>query len=700
MNLVRKPPRWPLALSLAALLPAALLLSCSRPSVPAVAFQRKMIVLGIDGMDPLLLRQFMDAGKMPHFAALASQGSFLPLQTSIPPQSPVAWASIITGLNPGRHGVFDFIHRDPATLNPYFSASQVQPPRHNLHLGSWIIPISQGKVELLRQGKAFWQFLDDRHIPLTVIRIPSNFPPAPTHGRTLSGMGTPDLLGGYGTFSFYTDDPLFTPGPVSGGVIFPVRISGDRISAELHGPANSLRRDSPEILVPFIVDRDPSEPVARITIQNTRFILRTGEWSPWVRIEFSFLPGLKSITGICRFYLKQTHPQFELYVSPINLDPAAPALPISTPEDYSSQIARELGLFYTQGIAEDTKALSSGLLNDDEYLQQARTVFEEQRRLYEYELSRFRSGLFFYYFSSLDQNGHMFWRADDPQSPAFDPDLAARHGALLENYYRDLDALLGEAMKAADADTTILVLSDHGFAPFRRSFNLNTWLVENGYLVLKGGATPGPGRDIFRDADWAKTRAYGLGLNGLYINLRGREKYGIVRVGRESEDLLQEIAAKLQMVHDPESRGGKDLQVITRVDRAEQVYEGPEVGKAPDLIVGYNRGYRVGWDSVLGGLPARTLEDNTEPWSGDHCMDFTKVPGVLLSNRKILAGHPSLTDIAPTILAQFGIARPAEMKGRSVFQAPDRDASGTVPGDKAEKKNEGTMKSAAEELSR
>jgi predicted AlkP superfamily phosphohydrolase/phosphomutase len=518
-------------------------------------------------------------------------------------------------------------------------------------------------VLLLRRGKAFWQYLDERGIPLTVFRLPSNFPPVSSKGKTFAGMGTPDLLGGYGTFSFHTDDPIFSPGPVNGGAIYPVQVAGDHIEAHLHGPVNTLRKENPELIIPFTVDRDPSEPAARFSIQDHQFILREREWSPWVPLTFKFIPGLKSITGICRFYLKQVRPQFELYVTPINIDPSNPALPLSTPEKYARELSRELGYFYTQGIAEDTKALTSGLLSDDEYLVQARIVFDEQRRLFEHELARFRTGLFFFYFSSLDLNGHMFWRATDPKSPAFDLELAAKHGQVLEDYYREMDGILGEALRAADENTTVLVVSDHGFAPFRRSFNLNAWLVENGYLVLRAGASL-QGRDIFRDADWSRTRAYGLGLNGLYVNLRGREKNGIMNPGAEAEALQREIAERLLAVREP---GDRQL-VVTRVDRAAEVYAGQALSQAPDLIVGYNRGYRVGWDSVLGGISANVMEDNTQPWSGDHCIDFTKVPGVVLSNHKIQAEHPALTDIAPTILAEFGIATPDTMKGHSIFE--------------------------------
>lgn len=661
---------WLFALGATGLLGAILgvsLLRTHRAESPAK--QKKLIILGIDGMDPQLLRQFMDEGRMPNFAALAARGGFLNLQTSIPPQSPVAWSNLITGMNPGGHGIFDFIHRDPTTLTPYFSTSQVNPSKHNLRIGSWVIPLSEGEVLLLRDGKAFWQYLDEQKIPLTVFRIPSNFPPVPTKGNTFAGMGTPDLLGGYGTFSFHTDDPIFPAGPVSGGVIYPVQIAGSHIEAQLHGPVNTLRNGNPELTIPFTVDREPSEPVARFSVQDQQFILREHEWSPWIRITFKFIPGLESITGICRFYLKEVRPQFELYVTPINIDPSNPALPISTPASYARELSRDVGYFYTQGIAEDTKALTSGLLNDEEYLAQAHIVFEEQRRLFDHELARFRKGLFFFYFSSLDQNGHMFWRATDQKFPAYDLELAAKHGKVLEDYYHEMDGILGEALRAADENTTVLVVSDHGFAPFRRSFNLNTWLLENGYLVLREGAPP-QSRDIFRDADWSRTRAYGLGLNGLYVNLRGREKNGIVNPGAESEGLQREIAERLLAARDPNNK----QQVVTRVDRAAEAYSGPAVSQAPDLIVGYNRGYRVGWDSVLGGIPSKVMEDNTQPWSGDHCIDSTKVPGVVLSSRRIQADAPALTDIAPTVLAEFGIARPPTMQGHNIFEPSGRKA--------------------------
>ena len=626
----------------------------------------KLIILGIDGMDPQLLTRFMQEGMMPNFSALAQKGSFRLLTTSIPPQSPVAWSNLITGMNAGGHGIFDFIHRDPRTFKIYFSTSRVEAPKHAIRLGSWVFPLGRGSAEQLREGKAFWEILDDHGIPNVIFRIPANFPPVPSKGQTLSGMGTPDLRGTYGTFSFYTDEPTVMAGPVEGGQVIPVEVEGSKVTAQLIGPDNSFRKASPPATVPFTVSIDPFEPVAKVKVQDQEFVLREGEWSGWVRVEFQLMPLVGNVKGICRFYLKEAHPRFQLYVSPINIDPSNPALPVSTPESYSRQLSNEVGEFYTQGIAEDTKALSDGVLNDKEYLAQARAVLAEHRHIFDSEFPKFRKGVFFFYFSSLDLNSHMFWRLIDSHHPGWDATLASEYGSALPEFYQEMDQVLGEVLAKLDEHTTLLVLSDHGFAPYYRSFNLNTWLLNNGYITLKSGADPDQSKPL-ANVDWNRTRAYGLGLNGLYVNLRDRERDGIVQRGAEVEALLKEIKGKLLAVRDPQN----GMAVITRVDRADEVYQGPYSDQGPDLLVGYNRGYRAGWKTILGAFPADVLEDNTNPWSGDHCMDYTLVPGVLLSNRKIEAESPALIDIAPTMFAEFGIAKPKGMMGQSVFH-PER----------------------------
>ncbi|MGB9492481.1 MAG: alkaline phosphatase family protein [Terriglobales bacterium] len=637
------------------------LLSCQRAQ--RAANSRKVIILGVDGLDPDLLAKFIAEGKMPNFARLAEQGSFRRLTTSIPPQSPVAWSNLITGMNAGGHGIFDFIHRDPRTFQLYFSTSKVQGPAHSFHVGKWVIPLGSGSAEELRHGAAFWEILDENHIHNFVYRIPANFPPIDAKGKTLSGMGTPDLRGTYGTFTFYTDDPTAAAGAVEGGEIVQVEVQNNRVATNLIGPDNAFLKNSPPSTEPFTVDVDPLEPVARISLQGQKFVLKEGEWSGWLPVEFKLMPVIGNVRGICRFYLKQAHPRFQLYVSPINIDPKNPALPISTPSSYSRELAKEIGEYHTQGIAEDTKARMADVLDDKEYLEQSRTVLAEHRRAFDAEFPKFHEGLFFFYFSSLDLNGHMLWRLTDPESPMYDANEAAKYGGALEEFYQQIDQVLGEVMPKLDENTTLLVLSDHGFAPYRRSFNLNTWLANNGYITRKEGAS-GDSSEPFADVDWSRTRAYGLGLNGLYVNMRGREKGGIVDPA-QADALLREIRDRLIAVHDPKN----NLPVITRVDLASEVYQGPYARSGPDALVGYNRGYRSGWKTILGAFPPDVLEDNTNPWSGDHCMDFTKVPGVLLSNHKIAADAPALTDIAPTILAEYGIAKTKDMKGQSVFQA-------------------------------
>lgn len=637
--------------------------SCQRAH--GAANSPKMIVIGVDGLDPDLLTKFMADGKMPNFARLEEQGSFRRLTTAIPPQSPVAWSNLITGLNAGGHGIFDFIHRDPKTFQPYFSTSKVEGPAHTFSIGKWVVPLGSGSAEQLRKGAAFWEILDQHHIPNFVYRIPANFPPIDAKGKTLSGMGTPDLRGTYGTFTFYTDDATAAVGAVEGGEIVQVDVKNNRVTSNLLGPNNTFLKDAPPAVEPFTVDVDPLEPVARVTFQGHTFVLKEGEWTGWLPVEFHLMPVIGGVKGICRFYLKQTHPRFQLYVSPINIDPENPALPISTPSSYSRDLAHQIGEYHTQGIAEDTKARMVSVLDDKEYLEQSHTVLAEHRRAFDAEFPKFHNGFFFFYFSSLDLNAHMMWRLTDPLSPSYDAAAAAQYGGALEEFYEQIDQVIGEILPKLDDNTTLLVLSDHGFAPYRRSFNLNTWLLNNGYIVRK----PGAGDEPFAGVDWSQTRAYGMGLNGLYVNMKGREKDGIVDPA-QADNLMREIRDKLLRIRDSQVKDPKvDPQVITRIDLASEVYQGPYAHSGPDAIVGYNRGYRAGWTTILGQFPPDELEDNTNPWSGDHCMDYTKVPGVLLSNRKIAMDAPALTDIAPTILAQFGIAKNKDMQGHSVFQS-------------------------------
>jgi len=256
----------------------------------------------------------------------------------------------------------------------------------------------------------------------------------------------------------------------------------------------------------------------------------------------------------------------------------------------------------------------------------------------------------------------MFWRLIDKNHPSYDPDLASRYGNAIEKIYIEMDKLLGRALDKVDKDTILVVMSDHGFSPFRRSFNLNTWLLENGYHNLKNRWRQTQ-ESLFQNTDWSRTKAYGLGLNGLYINQKGREGEGIVEPGAEKEALVREIAQKLENFKDP--KNGE--RPVLRAYVAKDVFSGPYVEQAPDIIVGYNYGYRISSSSSLGGMPKEIIEDNRAKWSGDHCMAPETIPGILFTNFKVESESPALYDLTPTVLQVFGIEKPKEMRGKPIF---------------------------------
>lgn len=621
----------------------------------------KVLILGLDGLDFHLLQVFMQAGKLPNFQRLRAEGDFRPLRTSIPPQSPVAWSNFITGLNPGGHAIFDFVHRDPKRYMPEFSATVTKESTKTVTLGNWVLPLSGGRIELGRKGKAFWQYLEDHDIPATVFKMPSNYPPAATRQRTLSGMGTPDILGTYGIFNYYTTESTRLNEDIGGGRVHQIFLDGNRVEAQLPGPTNTFKKDRSGSFIDFQIDIDAEHPVAKITLQGQEFILKEGEWSPWKRVRFGMIPT-QSVRGICLFYLKQVRPEFKLYVSPVNIDPGKAALPISTPKSYCEELEKMFGPFHTKGLPADTSALDNGILDEKEFLEQDDRVLSERKAMFEYELNRFDSGLLFYYVSSTDQRQHMFWRLIDRDHPQYNPDLAERFGKVIEGIYIQADRILGRALKKIDKSTTLLVMSDHGFTSFRRSFNLNTWLKESGFHSLinpwKQGQDP-----LFLNTDWSRTKAYAMGLNGLYINQRNREAEGIVPAGAEKKNLIHDIARKLEAFIDPETGERPVLKAYI----ARDIYTGPHVEEAPDIIVGYNRNYRASWGTPLGRVPRKIIEDNTEKWSGDHCMDPSIIPGILFANRKVRAEAPALHDLTPTLLSLFGIAKPQDMVGDSIL---------------------------------
>jgi len=625
---------------------------------------KKVIVLGFDGMDYGITQRLMEEGRLPNFTRLAEQGGFGPLETAVPPQSPVAWSNFITGMDSGGHGIFDFVHRDPETMLPYLSTSDAEEVEKSVDFGKYSFPVAGGEMLLLRQGTPFWQVMEEHGVETTIVRMPANFPPSGTATRELSGMGTPDLVGTSGMFSFYTSELFaFQGDDISGGDVYEVYPYEGMVEASLFGPDNPYLVKRTKTEVPFKVFTDPDDPVALIEVGGQEILLQEGEWSDWVTVEFelisnSLLRGVLAVVGVprdlsavVRFYLKQTHPELELYATPLNMNPENPAMPISTPADYAADLAEETGLFYTQEMPEDTKALSGGIFSVDEFLTQARITGEQFIEQYKTVLSQFDTGFLFYYFGNLDQTSHMMMRTLDPDHPGYDPEVDPQYADLLEGMYEELDRVVGYTLENMPPETKLIVMSDHGFTSWRRSFHLNTWLMNNGYLAVKDpNRRDDPG--FLFNVDWSKTRAYGLGLNGLYLNLRGREKNGIVDPG-ESEALMREISDKLLAVIDTKT----DEPAITKIYIAEETYKDRGfLDKGPDIQVGYAKGTRCSFESAGGEIPQGAfIEDNTEEWSGDHLMDHEAVPGILLSSEPMTRPAKSLKDLGAAVLAEFDI---------------------------------------------
>src|SRR3990172_4455409 len=617
---------------------------------------QRVVILGFDGMDPELAARYMDQGRLPHLAHLRDTGTFRPLQTTFPPISPVAWSSFLTGVNPGKHKIYDFLARDCASYLPYLSSAQIRPAKRSLRTGRYLLPLGRPQTKLLRKGKPFWHFLGEAGFFSSIIRLPITFPPEKFSGVLLSGMCVPDLIGSQGTFSFHTTRPGAAP-KQQGGREIPLEPQGRLFRSYVPGPDNPLRRDNPtELRVAFSLRPEPGQDLAHLQLPGQGFTLRKGEYSDWIELEFKAGLGIK-VPGICRFYLKEVSPHLELYVTPVNIHPGKPALPISHPFAYSVYLAKLLGLYATLGLAEDTWALNEGVLTEEAFLQQCELLHEERERMFFDALEKTPRGLCVCVFDITDRVQHMFWRYLDGDGSAAPRPDAARWSGVIEQLYRRMDDLVGRLQARLENDALLLVLSDHGFKAFRRGVNLNSWLHQNGYLALRDGSAESG--EWFKNVDWARTRAYALGLNGLYLNLRSRECAGVVNPGEEAAALKKELQDKLGVLRDPLN----DRPVIREVFDSRVVYVGPYRDNAPDLIVGYQAGYRASWDSVQGRVTRAVLEDNTRAWSGDHCIDPRLVPGVLFSNRKLRCGQPSIVDVAPTVLGLFGLEPPPHMDG-------------------------------------
>jgi predicted AlkP superfamily phosphohydrolase/phosphomutase len=637
---------------------------------PGHARFKRVVVLGLDGLDHGLTTQFLAEGRLPHLAALRDQGCFLPLGSTLPPISPVAWSSFQTGVNPGKHNIFDFLIPDSRTYRPKLSSVEIRPSNRILRLWKLAIPWGRADVRLLRKSKPFWSVLSDYGVFNCILRVPITFPPEKLHGVQLSAMCVPDIRGTQGTFAHFTTRSQDTGGKTGGEVQVVVR-KGNTVECRLLGPPHPLRSDRGPLEVPFVItieDRD----CAVLRIDGKRYPLRKDVYTEWIPVRYRAAWNV-TVHGVCKFLLLNTDPEFDLYATPVNHDPENPSLPLGYPSVYSIYLANKQGPFATLGLAEDTWGLNEHVLHDEHFLQQCLDTDREREAMFFDGLDKVPRGLCVCVFDGTDRMQHMFWRHLDRDHPAHPHDALPRHAHAIEDLYQRMDDLVGRTMaRCADPGTLLMVISDHGFNTFRRGIDLNRWLEENGYLTVEDGRRL---EEELAGVDWSRTRAFAIGLTGIFLNIKDRYSQGIVEPGEEAERLREEIAQRLATLVDPET----GTKAIKRIYHAVKAYRGGYKEQAPDLIIGYDRGYRVSWDAAIGRTSRAVFHTNLKAWSGDHCVDPSVVPGVLFCNHPLATPNPRLLDLAPTILELFGIVPPDYMDGKPLVVGQPAATQPKVP---------------------
>ena len=680
----------------------------------------RVVILGFDGVDAKVVEGMLAAGRLPNLAALKDRGAYSPLTPTVPAQTPVSWATFSTGLDPGGHEIFDFLKRNPEDRVPTFAvAREVSVPflfgkwnpiafgaaaavlfflmggaaflvrrRIALMIAFDVLALAAGAGAFLaarawlpserpgvvnnRLGKTFWS--EDGARPAAVVRVPVTFPPEKfEEGRQLSGLGVPDLSGRIGKPFYFTSDPFFAPREGNDFSVEVIKLesnSGRQTVRIADPPGKPFGREAPlDVAVTLTVpaSRDRLE----VEVAGQRASLKPGAWSEWMSFPFRVNP-LVTVHGYGRFRLERVDPEIALYLSPIQFDPERlpPGFDLSAPSGFARGLVKRFGRFKTMGWAIDTWSIQSGTLPEDGFLEDVAATVASDRRILD-SLLQEKGRLLFHYFEFPDRVAHVFWRFRDPKHPAYDAALAKKYGDAVEKSYETMDAIVGDAAKTLAPEDVLIVLSDHGFATWRRSVNYNSWLVENGYLVLTGGAQRKSLEALFsrgafwENVDWSKSRAYAMGLGDIYVNLRGRERGGLVAPGAEYEGLRAELIARLTALADPVN----GERAVSRVFKREDVYRRFDPRMIPDLIVTNTAGYRVSWQSSLGVPTANVFEDNRDVWSGDHCsVDPDLVRGVLFSSRRFRAAAiPGIADVTASVRALIGAPAPAEAAGKSLW---------------------------------
>ena len=595
----------------------------------------KILLIGIDGMDLEVTNKLMSEGMLPNFLKLKEIGSFAGLNTVLPAESPVAWTTIATGTNPGKHGLFDFVTRDPKTYLPEVSITK-QKSRYST------------KFESPMKGIPFWRITSDAKIPTTIIRWPATFPPDKVNGVMLSGEGVPDIRGFSSGYYIYTSKE---PNKNEEKTI-KVSIDDGIINSQVFGP---LGNDKNPIEKPIQIKTDTNRSI--IIVDGKEYPVKVGEWSDWIKIKFK-VGLMKKVSAITRAYLFSVEPEFKMYLGPIQIDPENPIVDFSYPSKYSKELISAIGLYNTLGMPEDTNALNENAITDNVFLEQIAQIEDERNKMFWYEFNKFNEGVFAFVFDSGDRLQHMYW----DEKNLFNVKEGLSVNKEVVDYYVKKDNLLGEVLNKIDNQTALMIFSDHGFTSFERAVSINRWLVENGFMILTDEYDGNDEGALFKFVDWSKTKAYSAGFAGIYINFKGREGQGIVEES-EKEEIVNNIIKKLENFEDPKN----NKRVITHAYKREEIYHGGYVKNAPDIVIGFEPGYRMSWQSAIGGLTPELVIDNLKRWNGDHIVDPLHVPGVLFTNFKVNNGNPGLMDIAPTILNILKIEVPEEIDGKSLI---------------------------------
>ena len=571
----------------------------------------------MDGLDPNIMETMMGKGQLPNFERLAQKGFYSRLKTTNPPQSPVAWTTIATGCEPAEHGIFDFLTRDPETYLLQLTILQRK--------GSRYIPPFRVKT--------FWETASEKGIKSTILRWPLTFPPRKFNGKILAGLGVPDIKGNLGQYTFYTSNPGFDPKEKKGRIV-EVKPQSNKITTKLSGPSFASLTGNRDSSVPLMIEiLDDS---VRCHLNDIKFELRSNNWSDWIQAIFNIGLMVK-IKGLCKFYLKSITPEFELYVTPVQIAPGTFNLPISSPQEYSLDLSEQIGHYATLGMPEDTNALNDEMIDEDAFMMSCNSIMQERQKMFFYELERFKEGILACVFDTTDRVQHMFWRYLDNTHPMYDESAAEIYGDVIPQYYRLMDNILSKVQDGMSSDTLLMICSDHGFSSFKKSVHLNTWLLQNGFMELKDGKKSCEG--LFDGVDWTKTKAYAMGFNSIFLNLQSREREGIV-TSEQISNLTEELAKKLTALTD------HGMNVIEKISGAEKATESGSSTNMPDLIAGYANNYRCSWQTAIGGIADNNIiEENMKKWSGDHCCDATIVPGIFFSSEKLSTNNISVLDI-------------------------------------------------------